>query len=115
MPGHQAAAVKPKVAHACCCCDCLLREPIQTDRQGRHVRWKRRKGARLAVLKHLDGSISEHSLCGRCELSPGQLPELWERACLLYIETCPGKQILDGVAEKYVRNIPIGIVEVRVP
>lgn len=113
MPDAATPALAPKLPHACSCCDELVREVARTDAQGRPLRWRRREGTRLAVLVHLDGAISEHTLCCGCEISAEHLPQIWRRQCLLYFESCSGRHILDGHAERFAANVPIGILEIR--
>lgn len=98
---------------ACCICDAPSREVLLTS-QGRPVRWgKRLPGFRVATLCHVDGSISDHTLCGGCEIRPEDVPVIWERACLLYAADCSEKLFTSHHVDRYCMNYVMGVIDVR--
>jgi len=114
VPEDEVPALKPKVPGACALCDKPCREVVRLDPRTRRVlQWGRRDpSARYLRLQHRDGSFSEHTICAACDPKPADLPVLWKRAGLLYMEECSGRQMTDGTAERFVRNLPLGILEI---
>lgn len=115
MPQDPPSALRPKVPGACTLCDAECREVLRIDPQSRKPLQFGRPlpGSRMLSLRMLDGSFSDHTICARCTPKPQDLPQLWERQVMLFLETCQGRHFMDGTAERFARNIPIGILEVR--
>ena len=104
-------SITPKLPACCSKCDVRLRDIKLRDEAGIPRRFGRPyPGSRRITLVHLDGTISDHSLCKDCVLTLADLRLLWDRAVLLYREGIGEDDRANPCHAAYERNLPIGIL-----
>lgn len=112
-----AADLPPKRPGVCSICDTPIRDVLAAGLDGNARSWgPRLPGTRIVTMAHRDGTLSDHSLCATCTVTPDALPRLWARVLLAHaaqVPRCapPYNDLSHPIHTQYAENVPLAVLD----